>query len=185
MGAEFIDFDLDMPDLEGFIRELDMFDENVNQALRAGLHNSADIILAEQKRLAPYDLARYISSSEIFATDKGKLGVSTGYLEDAFSGDAVKDNGKEFKPGLVGLVFEFGRPGNSSATRKDKYRYYHRYSKKRAKKEGGSGLEIFEGKKGAIQPRPHIRPGFDSTKEAAAQSLINTYNAELDKLERG
>ena len=42
MGAESIDFDLDMPDLDGFIKELDMFNENVNTALRKGLHEAGE-----------------------------------------------------------------------------------------------------------------------------------------------
>lgn len=37
-------FSTDAPDLEEFIRELDKFDENVNKALRAGLHEVGTMI---------------------------------------------------------------------------------------------------------------------------------------------
>ena len=37
-------------------------------------------------------------------------------------------------------------------------------------------------KKGAIQPVPHIRAGFDDTVEQNVQTLINAVNAVTDKL---
>ena len=172
----------EFPDIQGLIKQLDLMNENINKAVREGLNKGADIILAEQRRLAPYNLSHYISKSHIYVTKNGTLGIETGYLIDAFNGDAVKENGQEFKPGLVGMTFEFGRPGNSSTFRKNKYRYYHRYSKKRAEKTGGTGLEVFKGLKGTIQPIPHIRRGFDNVVEQAAQAVIDAISSEIDKL---
>ena len=47
----FNSFSTDAPDLEEFIRELDMFNENVNKALRVALHEAGDMIGQAQKRL--------------------------------------------------------------------------------------------------------------------------------------
>ncbi len=55
-------------------------------------------------------------------------------------------------------------------------------AKKRAEKTGGSGLEVFKGLKGTIQPTPHIRRGFDEVVEQAVQTVINHINAEIDKI---
>lgn len=165
-------FSMDLPDIQEFIKTLDLMDENINKAVRDGLHKGADIILAEQKRLAPYNLSRYIDKSDIYVTKKGVLGIAIGYMiED--------DNINVF---AVGNMFEFGRPGNSSTFRKNKYRYYHRYSKKRATKTGGSGLEVFEGLKGTIQPIPHIRRAFNNKIDEAVQTVIDYVNAEIEKL---
>lgn len=182
MADEF--FSMDLPDIQGLIQTLNLADENVNKGVRIGLHKGAGIILAEQRRLAPYNLSHYISTSNIYVTKKGVLGVAVGYLADAFSPeeDIFNSKGGLVIPGIIGSMFEFGRPGNSSTFRKNKYRYYHRYSKRRAKKTGGSGLEVFEGLKGTIQPIPHIRRGFDNVVEQATQAVIDAVSSEIDKL---
>lgn len=165
-------FSMDLPDIQGFIKTLDLMNENANKAVRNGLHRGANIICKEQRRLAPYNLSRYISQSDIYVTKKGVLGIAIGYM--------IPDD--KINVFAVGNMFEFGRPGNSSTFRKNKYRYYHRYSKKRAEKTGGTGLEVFKGLKGTIQPIPHIRRAFDNKIDEAVQTVIDYINAELDKL---
>lgn len=167
MGAESIDFDLDMPDLDGFIKELDMFNENVNTALRKGLHEAGDMICKSQKRLVlskSRHLSEAISTGNVYTTKSGALGITSGYQADAFKTDS-----DGFNAGLVGMVTEFGRPGKSS----------RRQGETMTQTRKGRKYTI---KKGTIQAYPHIRRGFDSTKEAAAQKLIDAYNAEINKL---
>lgn len=156
-------FTSDMPDLEGFIKELDLFDDNVNQALRTAMHTAGDMIGQAQKRLVlpkSKRLAAAISTSRVYTTKDGALGITSGYQAGAFQEDSTG-----FNPGLVGMVTEFGRP-RSSRTKMEQTRNGKKYS-----------VTI-----GKIQPYPHIRRGFDATKEQAAQVLINAYNAEIDKL---
>lgn len=135
-------FSTDMPDLEGFIKELDMFDENVNRALRTALHTAGDMIGQAQKRLVlskSKRLAAAISTSRVYTTKDGALGITSGYQAGAFQEDSTG-----FNAGLVGMVTEFGRPGQS------------------AKRSGDTMTQIRGGKrysvsKGTIQPYPHIR----------------------------
>ena len=158
-------FSTNMPDLQSFIRELDLFDENVNKALRTAMHEAGNMICLAQRRLVKSQrLAAAITTGRVYTTKKGSLNISVGYQPEAF-----KTDGDGFNPGVVGMVTEFGRPGQSSQRSGDTMK----------QTRGGKKYTV---KKGTIQPRPHIRPGFDSTKEAAAQKLINAYSAEINKL---
>ena len=178
----FNSFSTDAPDLEEFIRELDKFDENVNKALRAGLHEVGTMICQSQRRLILskprarperkskmrlVKLSEAITTSAIYTTKSGALGITSGYQSGAFKTDS-----DGFNPGLVGMVTEFGRPGQS------------------AQRSGDTMMQTRGGKKysigkGTIQPYPHIRRGFDAVKDRAAQVLIDAYNAEIDKLGGG
>ena len=164
MADEF--FSAELPDIQGFIKNLDLMDENINKAVRDGLHKGADIILAEQKRLAPskLNLSDYISKGNVYVTKKGVLGVAVGYLSDAFIPDENNIN-----HGVIGSVYEFGRPGQSPQRSGDTM----------TQKRHG---KLYTVKKGAIQPQPHIRRGFDNVVEQAAQAVIDSISAELDKL---
>lgn len=158
-------FSTNMPDLQSFIKELDLFDENVNRALRTAMHEAGNMICLAQRRLVKSQrLAAAITTGQVYTTKKGSLNISVGYQPEAF-----KTDGDGFNPGVVGMVTEFGRPGQSPQRSGDTMK----------QTRGGKKYTV---KKGTIQPRPHIRPGFDSTKEAAAQKLINAYSAEINKL---
>ena len=158
-------FSTNMPDLQNFIKELDLFDENVNRALRTAMHEAGNMICLAQRRLVKSQrLAAAITTGRVYTTKKGSLNISVGYQPEAF-----KTDGDGFNPGVVGMVTEFGRPGQSPQRSGDTMK----------QTRGGKKYTV---KKGTIQPRPHIRPGFDSTKEAAAQKLINAYSAEINKL---
>lgn len=158
-------FSTNMPDLQSFIKELDLFDENVNRALRTSMHEAGNMICLAQRRLVKSQrLAAAITTGRVYTTKKGSLNISVGYQPEAF-----KTDGDGFNPGVVGMVTEFGRPGQSPQRSGDTMK----------QTRGGKKYTV---KKGTIQPRPHIRPGFDSTKEAAAQKLINAYSAEINKL---
>ena len=167
----------DFPDLDSFIRQLDLFNDHVNKALVAGMYTGADMIKNEQKRLISGKsrrLSAAIDKSEIEVTKSGSLKVTSGYQADSFE---IDDNG--FNPGVVGMTYEFGRPGQSNNTRRrDEYRYWSYYNKK--------GTFVFmKQRKGTIQPVPHIRRGFDNVKDKVARTIIEVYNRELDKLEKG
>lgn len=157
-------FSTELPDIQALIKTLDVFNENVNKAVREGINKGADIILAEQKRLAPKKLSEYISKGKLYVTKKGVIGITTGYQSNAFKPD---ENGSNH--GLAGMVYEFGRPGTSPQRSKDTM------SQKRHGK-------IYTVKKGTIQAQPHIRRGFDNKVEEAVQTVINYINSEIDKL---
>lgn len=176
----------DFPDLDAFIKELDLMDERVNAALRRGLNAGADIIRDEQRRIilnkppAPVKdgktsrriskgslakLAQAISKGSIYTTRSGGLGISTGYQNDAFRTDA-----DGFNAGVVGMTYEFGRPGESTNRRRSETMTQTRHGRR------------FKVRKGAIQPVSHIRAGFDAAVNRAANEVIAEYEREMDKL---
>lgn len=161
-------FNSDIPDLQGFIRELDLLDDNVNAAVRKGMNEGADMILAEQRRRAdatgvPF-LARHIGKGKIYSTKRGGLGITTGYQADAFKAD---EDGKN--AGVVGMTYEFGRPGQSSRRSGDKMK----------QRRGGKVVEVSKGK---IAPRPHIRPAFDAKIKEASERTIEAVSRETGKV---
>lgn len=161
-------FNSDIPDLQGFIKELDLLDENVNAAVRQGMHKGADIILAEQRRRAdatgvPF-LARHINKGAVYTTKRGSIGITTGYQSEAFKPDADGKNA-----GVIGLTYEFGRPGQSRT----------RSGKTMKQVRGGKAVEV---RKGKINPRPHIRPAFDAKVKEASERVIEAVNRETGKV---
>ena len=156
-------FHSDIPDLSRFMKSLDMLDENVSKAAVKGLNKGADIIVNAQKRrisAKSQRLADAVSKGSIYTTKKGSVGISTGYHAKAFKKD--KDG---FRAGMVGMVFEFGRPGQKGDTMKQV--------------RNGKTITV---KIGTVQPVPHIRAGFDEAVNSASQTVIDTVSAEIDKL---
>ena len=159
-------FNSDIPDFAKFMKSLDMLDENVSKATVKGLNKGAEIIVNAQKRrisAKSQRLADAVSKGNIYTTKKGSVGISTGYHAKAFKKD--KDG---FRAGIVGMVFEFGRPGKKGDTMKQV-----------------RNCETVTVKIGAIQPIPHIRAGFDEAVNNASQTVIDTVSAEIDKLGDG
>ena len=146
----------EFPDIQSFIKDLNLLDENVNKAVRTGLKKGANLILAEQKRLAPKQLSEYISTGSIYTTKKGVLGITSGYQKEVFKTDEHGQN-----PGIAGMVKEFGRPGQSPERSGDK--------------------DSIGRKKGVIQAEPHIRRGFDNVVDRAVQTVIDSINTEINK----
>ena len=158
-------FSTELPDIKAMIKKLDLLDEDVNKAIREAMHEGADIIMKEQKRLisdVSPKLADTISKSNVYATRKGEIGISVGYQQSAF-----KEDSEGFNPGVVGMTWEFGRPGQSSQrsgkTMKQKRMVNDSTGEKVAKE-----IDV---KKGKIDPHPHIWKGFD-TKKAAAVKVV-------------
>ena len=160
-------FSSDLPDLQGMIKKLDMFNENANKAVRTALHSGADKIVSEQKRLAPEKTREAISKGKVYTTKKGVLGIAAGYRQSAFKTDS-----EGFNPGIVGTVFEFGRPGQSAQRSKPTMKQVRH----------GKEVEVL---KGTIQPQPHIRRGFDNKVNEAVKGVIESVDSELKKLEKG
>ena len=157
----------DFPDLDSFIRQLDLLKPNVKTAVSAAMSRGADMIKNEQKRLISgksSKLAAAIDTSDVEVTKGGALKVTSGYQRGAF-----ERNGRNFVPGVVGMVYEYGRPGQS----------HYRAKPTAVRRIKG---KKFTYNKGAIQPVPHIRRGFDNVKNQAAQEVIDAYNREMDKL---
>ena len=156
-------FHSNIPDFSKFMKSLDLLDENVSKAAVKGIKKGADIIVNAQKRrisAKSQRLANAITQGSIYTTKKGSVGISTGYHAKAFKKD--KDG---FSAGMVGMVFEFGRPGQKGDTMKQK--------------RNGETVTV---KIGAVQPVPHIRAGFDEAVNSASQTVIDTVSAEIDKL---
>ena len=162
-------FSMEMPDLQGLIQRLNMFDQKQNEAARKALDDIGDNIANAERRLIQGvkggdKLARNITRSRIYTTKKGVLGVKAGYQAGAFKADS-----EGFNPGLVGMMREFGRPGKST------------YRSKPTMTQTRNGKKV-EVSKGTIQPHPHIRLGFDQTLEQNVQTLVDAANAVIDKL---
>lgn len=160
-------FSSKLPEFKALIQKLNAMDEKQNAAMRKGLSKGADIILAEQQRLISDKSKRLknaIRKSKLTVTKKHNVSYSTGYFDDAFTEDA-----DGFNSGIIGLMFEYGRPGKSSSKRKNPT-----MKQKRNDKE----VDV---KKGLIAPVPHIRRGFDNKLEAAAEACIETVNNALSE----
>ncbi len=165
-------FSMEMPDLQGLIAQLDMFDQDVNGALRQVLHQIGDnIVRAQRKHIEGTRVGKrvspHISRSRVYTTQKGLLGITAGYQPGAFKKDA-----EGFNAGVVGMTYEFGRPGTSP----------QRSGKTMKQMRNGKQVEV---NKGTIQPVPHIRLGYDETLEQNIQTLVNAVNAEIERLNRG
>ncbi len=182
-------FSMDIPDLQGLIKQLDMFDERQNEALRTALDTVGDNMARAQKRHIEdtevgKKLAGSISRSRVYTTKKGVLGVRAGYQAGAFKKDA-----HGFSPGMVGMTYEFGRPGTSpqrsgKTMKQMRKRIPNKKTAKRKDWEMAVPTEV-DINKGTIQPHPHIRLGHDETLEQNIQTLVNAVNAEIERLNRG
>ena len=230
-------FSMEMPDIQGLIKQLDLMNKYANQEVRDGLHEAAEIICKEQKRLAPYSFlkdaitvgkikimkphsrvklttsenssfSRFNSVSLTRETYYGILYVTIGYHEDAFNyeqtknhdnrtyttsrngivhdGDYWKQASKD-KPGIIGMTYEFGRPGKSSAHHRNsktmkqiRMRIPNKKDTKRKYWKKAVPTEV-DWNKGTIQPRPHIRRGFDNKVNAAVQALLNHVNNAINR----
>lgn len=160
---------MELPDLDGFIKKLDMYDQQQNEALRTALHQVGDNMKQAQKRRISGvkvgdKLSEYITCGAVYTTEKGSLGIRSGYQAGAFKTDS-----DGFNPGVVGMTWEFGRPGQSP----------RRSGATMTQTRNGKRVEV---NKGAIQPVPHIRAGADDTLEHNVQTLINAVNTVTDKL---
>ena len=162
-------FDTDLPDIQGLIQQLDLFEEKQNEAVRNGLHKVGENMRRAQKRRISgvkggQKLADAISVSKIYTTKKGVLGITSGYQSGAFKADS-----EGFNPGLVGVIREYGRPGKSPRRNKAVM----------TQTRHGKRVTV---SKGIIQPTPHIRLGFDETLEQNVQIMADAINEVIDKL---
>ena len=162
-------FSMEMPDLNSFIKKLDMYDRQQNEALRTALHQVGENMKNAQKRRISGvkvgdKLSEYITCGGVYTTEKGSLGIRSGYQKEAFKPDS-----DGFNPGVVGMTWEFGRPGQSP----------RRSGATMTQTRNGKRVEV---NKGAIQPVPHIRAGADDTFEQNWQTLVNAANSVTDKL---
>ena len=149
-------FNTEIPDIKEMIKKLNLLDEDVNKAIREAMHEGADIIMNEQKRLisdVSPKLAEAIGKSTVYTTKKGEIGISVGYQQSVFKTDS-----EGFNPGVVGMTWEFGRPGTSS----------QRSGKTMEQTRNGKTFTV---KKGKIDPHPHIHKGFNAKKAAAVGKI--------------
>lgn len=180
MSAEEM-FSSNIPDVQKLIKELDMMNDDINRIVRDAVNKGADIILAEQRRLAPYKLSEYIAKGAIYTNRKGVVGITVGYQPDVFKPD---EKGRRY--GLIGMTYEFGRPGTSDRRSSPKMKQTRKRipNKKTAKRKNWKEAVPTEVEisKGTIQPVPHIRRGFDNVKEQAAQAAWDSITSELENI---
>ena len=160
-----------LPDLKGLLKKLDATKDSSNEAIRRGVNAGADIVMKEQKRLIrgkSRRLADAISKSGIVVEKKGAVSVSTGYQEDCFNVGQGKEYWKRESVGIVGLVHEFGRPGESPG-RTDPVMNQTR---------NGKNVKV---KKGLIVPTPHIRRGYDIKIGEAAEACAEIFEEEIGR----
>lgn len=161
-----------LPDLKGLLKKLDAAKDSSNEAIRQGINKGADIILEEQKRLIrgkSKRLADAIKKSDIAVSKKtGTVSVSTGYQGDCFNTAMGGKYWQKESVGIVGLVHEFGRPGESPG-RTDPVMKQTRNGKK---------VKV---KKGLIVPTPHIRRGYDIKIGEAAEACAEIFEEEIGR----
>ena len=198
-------FSTETPDLKSLIDSLDMMKDYQRTALIDGMHEAGNIIIAEQKRLISgkskrleqaigHDGVGSYKESDIFnpvtleKDNRSAYYIRCGYLEDAFETD--KDG---FNPGVIGLMYEFGRPGESNIAKrqsktvkqKRKRRKKIRVSSKRKNAKGWKYSEAepaeVEINKGIIVPVPHVRRGFDNKVEEAVNAVAEVLEEAIEK----
>ena len=158
-------FKSDASCIQKLIQKLDLLDDEANAAVREGMKKGARIINEEQKRLISGTSPRLsdaIRVGKVYATKKRIYKISTGYPPEAFPK-------KGFSPGLVGMIFEFGRPGKKGG-------------RKMTQNRNGESVEV---RIGSIQPVPHIRKGFDSKVGQATELTEAALTGAVNKLLEG
>lgn len=164
-------FTTELPDLKGFIHELDLLDEKVQKAvsrsMRKGAHRIRD---AQRRRIAGKvpKLAEAITVGDLRVFQNGTVTISSGYQPEAF----IEHKGENL--GVIGMTYEFGRPGESPQRSGETM-------KQRRRGKNGKIKEVTVSK-GMIAPEPHIRRGFDDVIESAVDEVINEIETETGKV---
>ena len=201
MSAEEV-FHSELPDIRSMIKKLDAFDERANKVIRDGINRGGDIILAEQRRLIGSQkvgkrLSKAIKKSRLTVSKKNKnfVSVSMGYQEDSFNVGSGDKYWQKESDGIIGLTYEFGRPGQSPQRSGETMKQKRKRRKKvpvSSKRKNAKGLKYSEAeptevtiKKGAIAPVPHVRRGFDNKVEEAADAAVNIVVQALEKVWEG
>lgn len=198
MSAEEV-FHSELPDIRSMIKKLDAFDERANKVIRDGINRGGDIILAEQRRLIGSQkvgkrLSKAIKKSRLTVSKKNKkfVSVSMGYQEDSFNVGSGDKYWQKESDGIIGLTYEFGRPGQSiqrsgkTMKQKRKRRKKIPVSSKRKNAKGWKYSEAeltdVEIKKGSIVPVPHIRRGFDNKIEEAVNAVAQEFENVIEEV---
>lgn len=161
-------FSTDCPDLQAFIKSLDLLDDKISAAVVNAMGSAANTIVNEQKRLVQSNhprLVKYIKKGTLRVSKKGNVYVDCGYLPDAFN--SVEDG---TNMGVYGVSVEFGRPGTGKRSGTEMTQVRH-------------GKEVTV-KKGRIQPQSHIIRGFENKVNEASNAVIEAVNRVLDEAER-
>lgn len=170
MSAEEV-FSTQLPDLQGFIRQLDLLDENVQKAVSRSMRKGAGRIRdAQRRRIAGkvQKLAEAITVGDLHVYRNGTVTISSGYQPEAF----IEHKGENL--GVIGMTYEFGRPGESP-------RRSGKTMKQRRRGKNGKIKEVTVSK-GMIAPEPHIRRGFDDVIESAVNETIDALETETGKV---
>ena len=184
MSAEEM-FHSELPDIRSMINKLNAFDEKANKAIRDGINKGGDIILAEQKRLISTQkvgkrLSKALKKSRLTVSKKHFVSVNTGYQEDSFNVGAGDKYWQKESDGIIGLTYEFGRPGQSPQ-RSGETMKQKRKNAKGWKYSEAEPTEVTI-KKGAIAPVPHVRRGFDNKVEEAVNAVAQELETALDEV---
>lgn len=163
-------FSSELPDLDSFIKELDLLDKNVQTAIQHAMKSGAQKICAAQRRRLLEGnpklmrISSHITLGPLKVNRRGSVSITSGYQPEAFKSGGNKEN-----IGVIGLTYEFGRPGESPKRNKKTMRQFRR----------GKHVDI---SKGNIAPIPHIRRGFDDEINAAVEEVITSTENEIGKV---
>lgn len=158
-------FSTDLPDIQAFIKSLDLLNDKTNKALVEAMGSAAETVVNEQKRLVQSDhprLVKYIKKGTLRVSKKGRVYVDCGYLPDAFN--SVEDG---TNMGVYGVSVEFGRPGKGKRSKTTMTQTRH-----------GEKVEI---EKGTIQPQSHIIRGFENKVNEASNAVIEAVSRVIDE----
>ncbi len=176
-------FDMELPDIQGLIKKLDMYDKKQNETVRNALVKIGDNMADVQRRLISGAkvgelLSPYIKRSRIYTTKKGLLGVTAGYQPSAF-----RSVGK-LNPGVVGMTYEFGRPGKSPGRSGNTMEQIRKRIPNKSAKRSGQQKAVparVTIEKGTIQPVPHIRPAYHQTLAENIRILADAVQEAITK----
>ena len=163
-------FSTDCPDLQAFIKSLDLLDDKISAAVVDAMGSAANTIVNEQKRLVQSGhprLVKYIKKGTLRVSKKGSVYVDCGYLPDAFNSVETDKYGTETNMGVYGVSVEFGRPGRGKRSKTTMTQTRH-----------GEEVEI---DKGTIQPQSHIIRGFENKANEASNAVIEAVSRVIDE----
>ena len=119
------------------------------------------------------------------------MGTTIGYQSDSFKVGSGDKYWQKESAGIIGMTYEFGRPGESRQRSGETMKQKRKRRKKipvRSNRKNAKGWKYSEAvpteveiSKGMIAPVPHIRRGFDNKKEEAAELLFRELENAIER----
>lgn len=183
-------FQMDLGDeLQEMLKSMDMLDDNINLIAVEAMESAGEIVADEQKRLIQNKyptLASCIKKGKIYVTkNKGRFTISVGYDSNAIIAHPES------------VIVEFGKPSENRHRKKvETGRKVDVFVPSKRERDGGHWKtekeklvpQNKEGKLldskgriiGYVEPKSHIRKGFDNVKEKALESCIEMIKEKME-----